>query len=122
MRTSRAAALMAATAVVASVSALGSGSAAADAPPPTWDPARNRTLTCDTGTVEGQWARGGPFTAFLVKDSTDVIVVKWAVVRFPDGRVYTPVAVPGFDVSQAEMHCTYTDPAGLDIELWGLLS
>lgn len=122
MRTPHSAALVAAAAAMASVAALGSGPAAADAPAPTWDPARNRTLTCGTETVTGQWAPGGVYTACLIKDSTDVIVAKRAIVKFPGGAVYEPRLAPGFDVSKADTYCTYTDPAGLYIKLWGLRS
>jgi hypothetical protein len=57
------------------------------------------------------------FTAFLIKDSTDVIVAKKAIVTFPDGTVYSQYLAPGFDVDKADTRCTYTDPAGLSIEL-----
>ncbi|HSN44652.1 MAG TPA: hypothetical protein VLR88_11440 [Propionibacteriaceae bacterium] len=122
MRKSGPAAAMAVSALSASLIVFGAPLAAAEAPPPTWDPAGIRTLTCDGEEVTAHWARGGVLTTFLVVGTTDVIIPKVVRVTFTPGTdSVTTRAVHGFDVNAVDAaHCSYTDPLGYFIEFWGV--
>ena len=61
-------------------------------------------------------------TAFMVVDSTDVIVPKLVRVTFAPGQepVITRM-VRGFNVNAVDaVHCSYTDPKGYVIDFWGV--
>ena len=96
--------------------------AGADTPPPSWT--NERTLTCDGQTVSTYLTPGGFGTPFAVVGSTDVIIPKHVEVVFAPGTdPVVTVDVPGFDPAKHDaVHCSYVDPAGLAVDLWGLRS
>lgn len=97
-------------------------SATADAPAASWS--NERILTCDGETVHTFLTPAGFGTPFNVVGGTDVIIPKYVEVVFTPGT--SPVVtlqVPGFDrTTDAAVHCTYVDPAGLAVDFWGLRS
>ncbi len=115
---SRTAFVLAALSAVAAPASL----ASADSPPSSWT--NVRTMSCDGTTVEASFSPGGVFTSFHVLGSSDVIVPKRVEVVFP-GTVQpvTTLDVPGFNNNnRAVVTCQYTDPAGLDVTIFGIRS
>lgn len=95
--------------------------AQATAPPPKWD--NLRVLDCGSdGTVTTYLAPPGIGTPFNVVDSTEVLYpVKLIVTGTVNGQVYDHVTTldnPGFGKNNAAtIHCTYTDPVGLFVDM-----
>jgi hypothetical protein len=91
-------------------------------PPESWT--NERVLTCDGQTVVAYLTPAGFGSAFHVSGSTDVIKPKHVEVVFPgEHDPVITVDVPGFENSNATtVHCTYTDPAGLYVDLIGVRS
>lgn len=89
-------------------------------PPQSWT--NERILTCNGQTVTAYLTPAGFGSAFHVSGSTDVIKAKHVEVIFPgETEPVTTVDVPGFDSNGANtVHCTYTDPAGLFVNLTGV--
>ena len=108
--------------VAAAAFAGGVSPALADSPPPSWT--KVRVLSCDGGQVVTAVTPAGFGSPYHVVDSSDVIVPKHVEVVFP-GEV-TPVTtldVPGFDQNaRSTVHCSYTDPGGLAVDLIGIRS
>ncbi|MGH3115925.1 MAG: hypothetical protein ACRDQ2_02205 [Gaiellales bacterium] len=98
----------------------GASPATAKDPPRSWT--NERILNCDGGQVRTYLTPAGFGTPFHVVDSQDVIIPVHVEVTFPDETSsVTTVHVPGFEQNNlATVHCTYTDPAGLFVELIGL--
>ena len=115
------AALAAEGAAVAVLAAavLAAPAVAAD-PPASWT--NERILTCDGQLVTAYLTPAGFGSAFHVSGSTDIIKPKHVEVTFP-GQTdpVVTVDVPGFNANKAtQVHCTYTDPAGLFVDLLGV--
>ena len=95
--------------------------AGADSPPPSWQ--NERILDCGGGMrVDAFLTPAGFGSAFHVVGSSDVIKPKHVEVVFPGTTApVTTYDVPGFTRNAAgTVHCTYTDPAGLYVDFYGL--
>jgi len=92
--------------------------AAAD-PPASWE--NERILLCDGEQVRTYLTPAGFGTPFHVVGSDDVIIPKHVEVVFPgESEPVTTLHVAGFDRNGVEtVRCTYTDPAGLFVDLVG---
>lgn len=112
--------LLAAATLALAVASLGAPAAFADAPPASWT--NERVLTCDGQAVHTYLTPAGFGTPFHVVDSTDVIIPKYVEVVFPDDpETYVTLHVPGFNHERpGATHCTYKDPAGLQVDFWGV--
>ena len=114
------AAALAALALQALIIGLLAAPAVAADPPASWS--NERLLTCDGQTLIAYLTPAGFGSAFHVSGSTDVIKPKHVEVTFP-GQTdpVVTVNVPGFDANNVTLvHCTYTDPAGLFVDLVGV--
>jgi hypothetical protein len=111
---------LAAVAVPLAWMALLSAPATATSPPPSWT--NERILNCDGIIVDTYLTPAGFGTPYHVVGSSDVIVPKHVEVVFPGETVpVTTLDVPGFSKNAvATVHCTYTDPTGLAISLYGV--
>jgi hypothetical protein len=95
--------------------------AQATSPPPKWT--NLRVLDCGPdGVLTTYLAPPGIGSSFNVVDSTEVLhPVKLVVTGTVNGQVYdhvTTLDTPGFDHNNAAtVHCTYTDPVGLFVEM-----
>ena len=89
-------------------------------PPGSWT--NERIMVCDGETVTAYLTPAGFGSAFHVSGSTEVIKPKHVEVVFPgETDPVTTVDVPGFTSNSAStIHCTYTDPAGVLVELIGV--
>ena len=89
-------------------------------PPSSWT--NERSMVCDGQPVTAYLTPAGFGSAFHLSESTDVIKPKHVEVVFPGTtEPVTTVDVPGFDSNSARaVHCTYTDPAGLFVDLIGV--
>ena len=94
--------------------------ASADSPPPSWQNERN--LLCDGEEVRTYLSPAGFGTPCHVVGSDDVIIPKHVEVVFPgETEPVTTLHVKGFDRNGVgTVRCTYTDPAGLFVDLVGL--
>ena len=119
MSRTRPAALAAVTSVAAA-SLLATSAAAS--PAPSWT--SERVLDCDGTTVVTYLTPAGFGTPFHVVGSEDVIKPMHVEVILPGETTrVTTLHVPGFDTNQVDtVHCTYTDPAGVFVNLTGLRS
>lgn len=89
-------------------------------PPTNWT--NQRVLDCVDVTLVAYLTPAGFGSAFHIEGSTDIIKPKHVEVVFPGttDRV-TTLDTPGFDRNdQNVVHCTYTDPDGLFVDLVGL--
>lgn len=113
--------LLASATLALAVASLGVPAAFADAPPASWT--NERVITCDGQTVNTYLTPAGFGTPFHVVGSTDVIIPKYVEVVLPDDpeTTYITVNAPGFNREHpAATHCTYEDPAGLQVDFWGV--
>jgi hypothetical protein len=91
---------------------------ASASPFPGWT--NERTLDCDGHEVKTYLSPAGFGTPFHVASSTEVIVPKYVTVT-SEGETLITLDVPGFDhTSPHAIHCSYTDPLGLHVDLIGL--
>ena len=111
--------ILASLGVLATTLAVGAPALAAD-PPASWS--NERILTCDGQTVVAYLTPAGFGSAFHVSGSTAIIKPKHVEVIFPgESDPVVTLDVPGFENSDATtVHCTYTDPAGLFVDLTGV--
>ena len=91
-------------------------------PPTSWT--NERVLDCDGQQVVAFLTPAGFGSAFHLSGSTDIIKPKHVEVTFPgQSDPVVTVDVPGFAVNNVRLvHCTYTDPDGLFVDLVGVRS
>jgi len=95
------------------------GAAVATSPPPSWT--EQRTLDCDGTIVETSLTPAGFGTPYHVVGSPDVIIPKHVVGTPPGKPPVVSIDVKGFDPDGPNaVHCTYTDPNHVFVDLRGI--
>lgn len=89
-------------------------------PPPSWT--HERVLECEEGTVHTYLTPAGFGTPFHVVGTDEVIIPMHVEIVLPSGEgPFVTIDIPGFDAEDPDaVHCWYVDPAGLEVELWGV--
>lgn len=116
-------AIAAAAAVTAAV--IAGGTPVAADPPDGWT--NRRVLTCEidgtTTKIETYLPPSGFGAPFHLVGDTAVLVPKTVHVTLPSGETFTTYYRPGFDHNAVDtVHCWYTDPSGLFVDITGMLT